>query len=145
MLSDPRVESKAMSLPVLLLLSLQQPACVSRPAKLPAVAERWAAARARAHAIACEKLVPNIPGFALAVAVDGRVVWSEAFGYASLETHRPATAARQFRIGGVPKSLTDDAAAPVDGQGKRNLDAPVQRFVPAFPEKGCVTTTLEMA
>ena len=35
-----------------------------------------------AHAIACEKLAPNIPGFAIAVAVDGRIVWSEAFGYA---------------------------------------------------------------
>ena len=132
-----------MPLPVLLLLSLQQPACVSRPAKLPAVAERWAAARARAHAIACEKLVPNIPGFALAVAVDGRVVWSEAFGYANLETHRPATAATQFRIGSVSKSLTADAVAQLYEQGKLDLDAPIQRYVPTFPEKiGVITTRL---
>ena len=130
-----------MPLAVLVLLSLQQPACVSRPAKLPAVAERWAAARARAHAIACEKLVPNIPGFALAVAVDGRVVWSEAFGYANLETHRPATAATQFRIGSVSKSLTADAVAQLYEQGKLDLDAPIQRYVPTFPEKGGVITT----
>src|SRR5216117_1835978 len=52
---------------LLLALVVLQTACVSQPAKLPAVDARWNAARARAHAIACEKLAPNIPGFALAV------------------------------------------------------------------------------
>jgi len=52
-----------------------QSTCVSKPAAQ--VVQRWAAAAARAHAIACEKLAPNIPGFAIAVAVDGRIVLSE--------------------------------------------------------------------
>ncbi|HEX9292641.1 MAG TPA: serine hydrolase domain-containing protein [Gemmatimonadales bacterium] len=134
-----------MSLPVLLLLSLQQPACVSQPTKLPAVAERWSAVGARAHAIACEKLSPNIPGFALAVAVDGQIVWSEAFGYADLEAKRPATPATQFRIGSVSKSLTADAVAQLYETGKLDLDAPVQRYVPTFPDKGAVITTRLLA
>ena len=57
---------------------------------------RWAAVAARARAIACEKLSPNIPGFAVAVAVDGKIVWSEAFGYADLEAKRPATPGNRF-------------------------------------------------
>jgi serine beta-lactamase-like protein LACTB, mitochondrial len=130
-----------MPLAVFFLLSLQQAPCVSRPAKLPAVAERWAAARTRAHAIACEKLAPNIPGFAIAVAVDGRIVWSEAFGYANLATHRPTTPATQFRIGSVSKPLTADAVAQLYEQGKLDLDAPVQRYVPTFPDKGAPITT----
>src|SRR5258706_288390 len=68
-----------------------QSTCVSKPAAQ--VVQRWAAAAARAHAIACEKLAPNIPGFAIAVAVDGRIVWSEAFGYADLEAQRAAARA----------------------------------------------------
>jgi len=126
---------------VLLALIVLQTACVSQPAKLPAVDARWNAARARAHAIACEKLAPNLPGFALAVAVDGRIVWSEAFGYADLAAKRPATPATQFRIGSVSKPLTADAVAQLYEQGKLDLDAPVQRYVPTFPDKGVPVTT----
>ena len=86
-----------------------QATCVSKPAAPEA--QRWAAAAARAHAIACEKLAPGIPGFAIAVAVDGRIVWSEAFGYADLEAKRAATPATQFRIGRVSKPLTATAIA----------------------------------
>src|SRR5256885_773331 len=95
---------------VRLALFILQTTCISQPATLPS-APRWSAARSRAHAIACEKLAPNIPGFALAVAVDGKLVWSEAFGYADLDAKRPATTATQFRIGSVSKPLTADAVA----------------------------------
>ena len=83
----------------------------------------------------------NIPGFALAVAVDGRIVWSEAFGYADLAAKRPTTPATQFRIGSVSKPLTADAIAQLYEQGKLDLDAPVQRYVPTFPDKGVPVTT----
>jgi len=116
-----------------------QPACLSRPAA--PVAQRWAAAAARAHAIACEKLAPEIPGFAVAVAVDGRIVWSEAFGYADREARRPATPATQFRIGSASKPLTAAAIAQLFEAGQLDLDAPVQRYVPTFPEKGAPITT----
>jgi CubicO group peptidase (beta-lactamase class C family) len=116
-----------------------QATCVSQPAA--PVVPRWAAAAARAHAIACEKLAPEIPGFAIAVAVDGRIVWSEAFGYADLEAKRPATAATQFRIGSVSKPLTATAIAQLFETGKLDLDAPVQRYVPTFPEHGAPITT----
>jgi serine beta-lactamase-like protein LACTB len=118
----------------------RQTACVSRPAAAP-VAVRWAGAAARARAIACEKLAPGIPGFALAVAVDGQVVWSEAFGYADLEAKRPTTPATQFRIGSVSKSLTAAAVAQLYETGRLDLDAPVQRYVPTFPDKGAPITT----
>jgi serine beta-lactamase-like protein LACTB len=113
--------------------------CVSRPAA--PVATRWAAAAARAHAIACEKLAPEIPGFAIAVAVDGRIVWSEAFGFADLEARRQATTGTQFRVGSVSKPLTATAIGQLFETGKLDLDAPVQRYVPTFPEKGALITT----
>jgi serine beta-lactamase-like protein LACTB len=128
---------KALRLALLLL----QTACISQPARLPAVDQRWDAVRERARAIACEKLAPNIPGFAIAVAVDGKLVWSEAFGYADLEAKRQTTTATQFRIGSVSKSLTADAVAQLYESGKLDLDAPVQRYVPTFPDKGVPITT----
>ncbi|HYT81886.1 MAG TPA: serine hydrolase domain-containing protein [Gemmatimonadales bacterium] len=118
-----------------------QAACVSRPATQAPIEARWAAAAARAHAIACDKLASAIPGFALAIAVDGRIVWSEAFGYADVAAQIPATPATQFRIGSVSKSLTADALAQLYESGQLNLDAPVQRYVPTFPDKGAPITT----
>jgi len=128
-----------MILSLVVLVLQAQSTCVSRPAA--AVAPRWAAAAARAHAIACEKLAPAIPGFAIAVAVDGRIVWSEAFGYADLEARRAATPATQFRVGSVSKPLTATAIAQLFETGKLDLDAPVQRYVPSFPAKGAPITT----
>jgi serine beta-lactamase-like protein LACTB, mitochondrial len=125
-------------LPVLLLI---QATCVSQPADLPSVDPRWNAARARAHAIACEKLAPNIPGFVFAVAVDGKLVWLEAFGYSDLEAKKLTTPATQFRIGSVSKPLTADAVAQLNEKGKLDLDAPVQRYVATFPQKGGSITT----
>jgi len=121
-----------------------QAACVSQPATLRTVDARYAAARARAHAIACEQLAPNIPGFALAVAVDGKLVWSEAFGYADVEAKRQATTATQFRIGSVSKPLTADAVAQLYEAGKLDLDAPIQRYARTFPDKGVPITTREL-
>jgi CubicO group peptidase (beta-lactamase class C family) len=118
----------------------RQIACVSRPASAP-VAARWAGAAARARTIACEKLAPEIPGFALAVAVDGQVVWSEAFGYADLDAKRIATPATQFRIGSVSKPFTAAAVAQLYETGRLDLDVPVQRYVPTFPDKGARITT----
>ena len=127
---------------MLLAILALQATCVSQaaPAKTPRDA-RFDAARARAHTIACEKLAPKIPGFALAVAVDGKIVWSEAFGYADLAAKRRTTPATQFRIGSVSKPLTADAVAQLYESGKLDLDAPVQRYVPTFPEKGAPITT----
>lgn len=122
-------------------LFVLQATCVSQPAKLPSLDMRWVSAGARARAIACEKLAPNIPGFAIAVAVDGKLVWSEAFGYADLEAKRQATTATQFRIGSVSKSMTADAVAQLYERGKLDLDAPIQRYVPSFPDKGAPITT----
>ncbi|HJS42020.1 MAG TPA: serine hydrolase domain-containing protein [Gemmatimonadales bacterium] len=126
---------------MLALIALVQATCVSQAAPLPSVDERWGAVAAKARAIACERLAPNIPGFALAVAVDGKLVWSEAFGYADLEAKRPTTTLTQFRIGSVSKPLTAAAVGRLYEAGRLDLDAPVQRYVPAFPEKGAPITT----
>lgn len=114
-------------------------ACVSR-STAPAAAH-FAAVAAQAHAIACARLADRVPGAAIAVAVDGQIVWSEAFGYADLEDSVAATPASQFRIGSVSKPLTADALAQLVEAGRLDLDVPIQRYVPSFPDKGYPITT----
>ena len=142
----PRIAGLAAALLAAPLIGLRgQSACASHavhPRPRPAA---YAAAVARARAIVCDRLVGKIPGLQVAVAVGGKLVWSEAFGYADLAPEVPVTAETQFRIGSVSKPLTAAAVALLYEQGKLDLDAPVQRYVPSFPDKGYPITTRQLA
>jgi CubicO group peptidase (beta-lactamase class C family) len=76
------------------------------------------------------------PGLSAAVAVDGKVIWAEGLGEADAENHTPVSPASRFRIGSLSKLLTAAAAVRLVEQEKLDLDAPVQRYVPSFPDKG---------
>src|SRR5437667_4791868 len=120
-----------------------QTTCASRAAA--PVPPTYAATVARAHALVCDKLAGRIAGLQVAVGVDGKLVWSEGFGYADLARKVPVTAETQFRIGSVSKPLTATAVALLYEQGKLDLDTPVQRYVPSFPDKGYPITTRQLA
>jgi serine beta-lactamase-like protein LACTB len=104
-----------------------------------------AAARENADRQAKEWLARGIPGLALAVAVDGKIVYSEGFGYADLEERVPVWPTTKFRIGSISKPLTATALMELVEAGKVDLDAPVQKYVPAFPDKGAVITVRMVA
>jgi CubicO group peptidase (beta-lactamase class C family) len=77
----------------------------------------------------------HIPGSSVAVAMDGRVVWSEGFGWADLEQHVPVTPRTRFRIGSVSKMFAAVALMRLVEQGRIDLDAPIHQYVPDFPRK----------
>ncbi|HWY43621.1 MAG TPA: serine hydrolase domain-containing protein [Candidatus Sulfotelmatobacter sp.] len=98
-----------------------------------------------AQAIAKEWLARGIPGFSVSVAIDGKIVYSEGFGYADLEQRIPAWPSTKFRIGSVSKPLTAVALVKLAEQGKLDLDAPIQRYVPSFPDKGVLISPRMLA
>ncbi|NIR42394.1 MAG: beta-lactamase family protein [Gemmatimonadetes bacterium] len=85
------------------------------------------------------------PGMSVAVGIDGAVVWSEGFGYADLEHRVPVWEGTRFRIGSVSKPVTAAAVGLLLERGQLDLDAPVQRYVPTFPEKRWPITTRQVA
>src|SRR5437764_946272 len=120
-----------------------QKECVSRTFVQPPT--KYARAVDSARRAICGQLVPRVPGVQVAVAVEGRLVWSEAFGYADIERRVPVVATTMFRIGSVSKPLTADAVALLVQEGKLDFDAPVQRYVPTFPSKPWPITPRELA
>lgn len=115
-----------------------------QPSASPTSATRIAAIE-HARAIAKDWLARGIPGFAVAVAIDGVIVYSEGFGYADLEQRVPAWPTTKFRIGSVSKPLTSAGLMLLVEQGKLDLDAPIQKYVPSFPDKGAVITARMLA
>lgn len=91
-----------------------------------------------------QKDLGYVPGASIAVAVDGRVVWSEGFGYADLATKRPVTTETRFRIASISKPLTSVGLMRLVERGQLDLDAPIQTYVPTFPvpKEGTITTRL---
>lgn len=109
-------------------------------------AKRYAAAIRRGEAaIRALMKLADIPGLTVAVAINGEIIWSEGFGYADLEQRVPVTSLTRFRIASVTKLMTAAAVARLHEEGKLDLDAPVQRYVPAFPDKGHVITARLLA
>jgi len=100
----------------------------------------YAEAIANANHQAGEWLAEGIPGISMTVAVDGKIVYSEGFGYADLEERVPVWPTTKFRIGSISKPLTAVGLMELVQGGKVDLDAPVQKYVPSFPDKGAVIT-----
>jgi serine beta-lactamase-like protein LACTB len=98
-----------------------------------------------ARTLARTELAPGAPGLSIAVAHDGKIIWSEGFGFADVAAKRPVTAQTLFRIGSVSKPITAAGLMLLVEKGAVDLDADIHRYVPDFPDKGQVITTRQLA
>ena len=86
----------------------------------------------------------SVPGIGAAVVLEGEPVWSAGFGMADLEDSAPATSSTLFRLGSISKPITATALLQLWERGKLDLDAPVQKYCPAFPQKEWPITSREL-
>ena len=87
----------------------------------------------------------HVPGVSVAVVENGMLEWAGGFGFADLENNVPASEHTLFRLGSISKPLPATGAMELWEQGKLDLDAPVQKYCPAFPQKqASITTRLVM-
>ena len=99
-------------------------------------------ARAMLEAMRTER---GTPGLSAAVGIDGRLVFAEGFGWADVESRVPVTPQTKFRVGSVSKPLTAAAMAILVERAQLDLDAPVQDYVPTFPQKRWPITSRQVA
>ncbi|MGI9076972.1 MAG: serine hydrolase domain-containing protein [Gemmatimonadaceae bacterium] len=117
---------------------------VALPPRTPAHS-LYAGAIAKARAFVRDSMAKGqVQGMSVAVAIDGKVVWSEGFGLADVENGVRVTPSTKLRIGSVSKSITAVAAALLVQSGKLDLDTQVQRYVPTFPDKRYAVTPRQL-
>ena len=80
-------------------------------------------------------LEQGIPGAVVAVSKNGKLVLSIGLGYSDIENGVPCTPQTVMRIASISKAMTAVALMQLWERGKVDLDAPIQRYVPCFPEK----------
>ena len=77
--------------------------------------------------------VDHIPGAAVSVVKDGRLLFAKGYGSADLQAHKPVNAQTTlFRIGSVSKLFTATAVLQLAEQGKLNLHADVNTYLKMF-------------
>lgn len=86
-----------------------------------------------------------IPGLSVAVGRGSQLIWSEGLGFSDLTHNVRVTPLTRFRVGSVSKPITAAALAVLVEAGRLDLDAPVQDYVPSFPEKRWPVTTRQLA
>lgn len=76
----------------------------------------------------------HIPGAAIAVIKDGRIVKAEGYGLANVELNVPATKETVFEIGSISKQITAAAIMMLVEEGKINVDEKISKYLPNTPE-----------
>jgi CubicO group peptidase (beta-lactamase class C family) len=102
----------------------------AQPATLPV--ERLQAIE---QVITTEMARNTIPGLTVAIGSAAGLRWSNGYGMADLENLVPATALTEIRLGSISKPITAVAVMQLVEKDKIQLDAPIQRYVPTFPQK----------
>ncbi|MBP6869279.1 beta-lactamase family protein [Candidatus Babeliales bacterium] len=86
------------------------------------------------------RILCKIPGAAVGIVQDGKLICSQGFGVKQLGTQDLVTPETQFMIGSTTKSLTTLMMAKLVDEGKFNWNTPVTKVLPTF-ELGDKQTT----
>lgn len=71
-----------------------------------------------------------VPGLAVAVSIDNKIVWADGFGYSNFELKTKVSPTHKFRIGQLSEMITALTAAKLHEEGKLPLDKPVSEIIP---------------
>lgn len=77
----------------------------------------------------------KVTGMSVALVDDGEIVWSQGFGYADKTNKRLVDGYTLFKAGSISKVFTATAIMQLVEQGKVDLDAPIQTYIPELKPK----------
>jgi CubicO group peptidase (beta-lactamase class C family) len=74
----------------------------------------------------------EVPGLAVGIVKDGKLIFAQGFGYRDVEKELPVTPKTLFAIGSCSKAFTAMAVAMLVEEGKVKWDEPVRTYLPDF-------------
>jgi CubicO group peptidase (beta-lactamase class C family) len=74
----------------------------------------------------------KVPGAAVAVVKDGKIILAKGYGYRDVARQLPMTGATIFPIASITKSFTVTALGTLVDQGRLDWDKPVREYLPGF-------------
>ncbi len=77
----------------------------------------------------------GVPSLQIAIGLDNKIVYENAFGMSDIENQVQASTDTKYRTASVAKWFTATAAMKLVDDGLLNLDKPIQSYCTDFPEK----------
>ena len=77
----------------------------------------------------------DVVGLQVAIGIDEAIAWTGSYGMADLEHDSPVTDETLFRTASISKWMTATAAMRLVELDRLDLDAPVQKYCPEYPQK----------
>ncbi|HEY3927927.1 MAG TPA: serine hydrolase domain-containing protein [Candidatus Koribacter sp.] len=115
---------------------------------VPAIAQRQTLGERDVHAvenILSETMTANhITGASIGIVMNGQIVWTHGYGMSDLEGNVVARDTTEYRLGSISKPISAVAAMTLVEQHKLDLDVPIQKYCPAFPQKQAPITTRQL-
>lgn len=71
----------------------------------------------------------TIPGLAISVAKNGKVLFSKGYGFADIQTHRKVDANTLFHIASITKTITATAIMQLVEKNQLSLDEPIDKYI----------------
>jgi CubicO group peptidase (beta-lactamase class C family) len=87
----------------------------------------------------------QVPGLTAAISIDNDVKWARGVGFADKENRVQMVPNTRLRIASISKTITATAAAILYEKGKLDFDAPIQRYLPNYPEAKYPITARQLA
>ena len=84
------------------------------------------------------------PALSVAVVADNKLLWSKGYGLANVENQVSARSDTVYRLASITKSITAIAVMQLVEKGKIDLDAPIQKYCSAYPEKQWTITSRQL-
>lgn len=85
------------------------------------------------HALRVAQAEQRLPSVSACVFRDGEILWEQALGLADVERSVDATPDHVYRIGSITKTFTAVLVMQLVGEGRIELDAPLQAYLPEAP------------
>jgi CubicO group peptidase (beta-lactamase class C family) len=86
----------------------------------------------------------GLPSIAVAVAMEGHILWEEGFGWANRERGVRATPHTPYALASVTKPITSTAIMTLVESGRLDLDAPIERYLGGVRLTGFAADTREV-
>ncbi len=79
------------------------------------------------------------PSASIAIVMDGKIVYTQAYGYASLNPKRTAKTDMKYAIGSISKQFTAATILLLEQEGKLSINDPVSKWLPDLTQANDVT------
>jgi len=77
-----------------------------------------------------EMYVNHIPGLSASIVRNGRILWTESYGYANISQNLPVKDTTLFMLASISKTITGTALMQLYEQGYFKLDDPINEYLP---------------